>query len=75
MRVLLILNKTFSREVRIFVRLHQTVLQQKVERLLHRDRRKEAFDLIVSKAQVEAYIPPGAKPLAHADLTFVEDMV
>jgi hypothetical protein len=75
MMVLLILNKKHEKAVRVIVRLHTRRLKEQVEFLLREARDKEAFDLIVSKAMVEAYIPQGERPAQRPELTLIEDML
>ena len=74
-KVLLILNKTQSNNLRILVRLHKKWLQDRVGALLEEAKDKEAFNLICSKAEVDSYIPPGQKLKKRPALTFVEDML
>ena len=74
-KVLIILNKSQSNESRILVKLHKKWLREKVNKLLREAKDREAFDLIVSHAEVDRFIPPGTKLTERPAITFVEDML
>ncbi len=73
MKVLLILNR--EQEIRIIVNLTNNRLREKVLGLLQEGKDREAFNLIVSKAEVEAYLPRGAKPVQMPELILIEDLL
>lgn len=75
MKVMLILNKGQNVDYKLIVRLHTNTLKRKVSALLNNKREKEAFDLIVSKAIVETYLPPGIKPRIKPKWTLIEDLL
>ena len=75
MKVLLVLNNKHARDVRILVRLQSKCLREEVIALLEKNKGKEAFDLIVSKALVEDYIPLGTKLTEKPQLTLIEDLL
>ena len=72
MDVLLILNGR-ERSTAVLVRLHTKALVNRVKQLISEARNREAFKLIVSKAQVRQYIPSGGSVIARPELTLVED--
>ena len=73
MNVLLVLKKGRTTGVKVIVKLHTKSLREKAIALLKQDRKKEAFDLIVSRAMVAAYVREGIEPLIKPDLTLIED--
>lgn len=75
MKILLILNKTQSKDCRLLVKLPYKGLREKVEGLLKEEKDREAFDLICSKAKVESFVPPGTKLSERPELTLIEDML
>ena len=75
MRALLILNKNKSKDFRVIVRLEEKGLKERVNSLINEAKIAEAFSLIIAKAQVETYIPPGSKLTQRPDFTFIEDML
>ena len=74
MNVLLVSKKGKAAGVKVIVRLHTKSLREKVIVLLEQNRKKEAFDLVASKARWQAYVPEGAEPYVKPDLTLVEDV-
>ena len=75
MKVLLVLNNKHARDVRILVKLQTKCLREEVITLLEKNKGKEAFDLIISKAMVEDYIPLGTKLVEKPQLTLIEDLL
>lgn len=75
MRVLLVLNRSYAEDFRIIVRLHEKWLREKVITLLEEDKDKEAFDLMLSNAEVDSYLPKGSKLTARPQFTLIEDML
>jgi hypothetical protein len=73
MRALLILNRVDACGIGIIVNLHTTSLRKRVLSLLSQNRQKEAFDLIIREAMVEAYVPKGTEPQIKPELTLVEE--
>lgn len=73
MRALLVLNRVEACGVGVIVNLHTTSLRKRVLSFLSQNRKKEAFDLIVSEAMVETYIPAGIEPHIKPELTLVEE--
>ena len=75
MRVLMILNQN-TKEIRVLVRLKERRMKDRIVALLEDDRRREAFELLWAKAEVEAYFPLGARPSKRIrpDVTLFEDM-
>lgn len=73
MRVLMILNQN-TKEMRVLVNLKERRMKNMVISLLEENRGREAFELLRSNAQVEAYFPLGARPKVRPDVTLFEDM-
>ena len=61
-------NRGEMADKKILVRLHSRELIREVNHLITGEKRREAFDLIISEAEVIAYIPAGQKnsPKVHA---------
>ena len=73
MQVLLILK---SKEgARIIVNVRAKSLKEKLVSLLEEDRDREAFDLLIKKAEVEAYLAPGQKTHIRPAVTLIEDLL
>ncbi|MBF0533241.1 MAG: hypothetical protein HQL23_09155 [Candidatus Omnitrophica bacterium] len=75
MDVLLIWNNGQNTDMKVLVNLHTKTLRDQVERLMAEGRDSEAFRLIVKKAAVKTFIPPGQKIRLRPRLTLVEDLV
>lgn len=75
MQVLLILNKQHPIEIRVIVRVQRKSLREQVISLLEEDKDREAFDLLMKKAEVEAYLQPGEKAHIRPALTLIEDLL
>lgn len=76
MDVLLVLNNENARNLRVIVRLMGKELKEKVISLLEEDRGREAFDILKTKAEVQAYVPSGTQPPGRSVLlTLNEDML
>lgn len=75
MQVLLILNRQHAKEVRVIVSVQAKSLKDKVVSLLEQDQDREAFDLLMKKAEVEAYLQPGQKAHIRPALTLIEDLL
>lgn len=74
MKALLIFSRADAAGAGVIVNLHTSSLKKKVMTLISQDRKKEAFDLMVSQAKVETYIPAGTRPRIKPKLTLVEDI-
>jgi hypothetical protein len=74
-KVLLIFNNGESHDFKMVVRLQTEDLILRVNRLMAQSRGREAFDLILSSAEVEDYIPPGHKVKIRPALTLIEDIL
>lgn len=74
MRALLVLNRAEAVGLGVIVNLHTDNLRRKVLSLLGRDKKKEAFDLLVSEAMVEGCLSSGSEPRIKPELTLVEDL-
>ncbi len=75
MKVLLILNHEKAGSLRIIVNVHTGPLRKKVVSLLEENKGREAFDLLVKKAEVEHYLVPGEKTNIKPALTLIEDLL
>ena len=75
MQVLLVVNRQGSKKMRVIVKAHTKSLKDRVIDLLEKDKSREAFDLLVKKAEVETYLAPGQEPLIKPSVTLVEDEV
>ena len=75
MKVLLILNQEKTKGLRIIVSVNSASLKEKIISLLEANRDREAFDLLVKKAEVEAYLPPGEKAVIRPSVTLIEDLL
>jgi hypothetical protein len=75
MKVVLVLSRDKARDLRIMVKLHTHQLKQQVASLLEANKSKEAFDLILKRAEVSEYIPSGKKPSEKPDVILMEDLL
>lgn len=75
MRILLIMNAGNSNDLKIIVKLDQKCLIRELKSLVLDGLEKEAFELVMTRAEVVSYIPPGRKIAPRPDLTLVEDMI
>jgi len=75
MKAILVLNHDKEQNIRIMVDLTEQVLKEQVISLLEEDKGREAFEILKSRAEVVAYLPPGRKPPMRADVTLFEDML
>jgi hypothetical protein len=73
-RVLLVLNEK-NGNVRIMVRVEERRMKDRVILYLEENRGREAFDLLKRKAEVEAFLPAGAKLPFVPQVTLVEDLI
>ena len=75
MQILLVLKSKKTEGDRVIVNVRAKSLKEKLTSLLSEDKDREAFDLLVKEAQVEAYLPPGKKARIRPDLTLIEDLL
>ena len=75
MKVLLIINKKHSEDLRVLVNVQTRDLKEKVLALLEANKDREAFDLLVKKAEVDSYLAPGEKASIRPALTLIEDLL
>jgi hypothetical protein len=75
MDVLLIMNNGQKVDMKILVKLHTKPLKEQVKYLMQEGREKDAFDLIVKRAEVKSYIPHGQKARIRPQLTLIEDLL
>lgn len=75
MNVVLVLNREKMKNVRIMVRLKSSGLKQRVMFLLEKDRGREAFELMLKKAEIADYLPPGRKPVQKPSMVLMEDLL
>lgn len=72
MRAYLVLHRTNAEGFGVIVNVHTKPLRKRIISLLSEDRKKEAIDLLVSKAMVESYVPADRQPAIKPELTLVE---
>ncbi|MBF0532905.1 MAG: hypothetical protein HQL23_07415 [Candidatus Omnitrophica bacterium] len=75
MDVLLIWNNGQKTDMKVLVRMHTRYLQNQIPRLIAAGREAEAFRLLVKKAEVRSFIPPGQKFSVRPRFTLVEDFL
>ena len=73
MVILLVTKKGPSAGVKVIVRIFAKSLSKKVIVLMEQNRKKEAFDLVASRAHWEAYVPEGKESYIKPDLTLIEE--
>ena len=69
----MILNQN-TKEIRVLVKLTERRMKDRVITLLEENRGREAFDFLMTKAEVESYVPLGCCPAVRPDVTLFEDM-
>ena len=62
MDALLVLNNKNVRNLRVMVHVDEKKLKEEVISLLEKDRGAEAFDILVKRAEVRAYLPGETPP-------------
>lgn len=75
MNALLILDNDAARGVRVMVTLIKREFQEEVMSLLEEGRRREAFEILKSRADVRAYFPRGERLQVMPEVTLFEDML
>jgi hypothetical protein len=75
MNVLLVLDNDDVRDVRVMVTLTKKEFKDEVMSLLEEGRGREAFDILKSRAEVQAYFPRGEKLQVMPEVTLFEDML
>ncbi|MCK5581455.1 MAG: hypothetical protein KAJ18_09310 [Candidatus Omnitrophica bacterium] len=76
MDILLILNNSAAKNVRIMVKLTEKNLKERIISLLEKDCGEEAFDVIVKNAEPYAYVPPDVKvPRKSVLITLDEQLI
>ncbi|MBF0386079.1 MAG: hypothetical protein HQL27_09475 [Candidatus Omnitrophica bacterium] len=75
MHILLIMNKGMEKDIKVMVKLQRKSTIEEVIGLIEENKTKEAFDLIIRKAEVHSYLPPGTKAKVSPKLTLVEDLL
>jgi len=73
MQVLLVVNWQGSKKMRVIVKAHTKLLKERVISLLEQDKSREAFDLLVKKAEVATYLADGQELFIKPDVTLVEE--
>ncbi len=74
MHALLILNEK-SGNLKFIVKLEKQPMRAKVSLLLEENKKREAFELLRSHAEVVSYLPAGAKLPLMPQVTLVEDLI
>jgi hypothetical protein len=75
MKILLIFNKGQKADLKLMVQLHDKKLIEKIRTLLLKRKEKKVFDLLLTKAEVCEYIPPGRKVPLDPEHILVEDIL
>ena len=75
MNVVLVWHREKMKNVRIMVRLKSRGLKPRVMFLLEKDRGREAFELMLKRAEIADYLPPGRKPVQKPSLVLMEDLL
>ncbi len=74
MYALLVLGQG-GKQARVMVHLKKKHMQTKVAMLLEASQHRQAFDLLKDHAEVESYLPDGAKLSFIPQITLVEDIL
>ena len=75
MKVLLVLNNTELKNVRVMVQLTKKRVIQDVIGLLEQDKGKEVFDIVMREGQVVDYYPFGKRLAEKPAVTLIEDIL
>lgn len=75
MRILLILSSGANHDYKLLVRLHANDVIGRVNDLIKENKKREAFNLIVRKGEVEEYVAPGRKSINMPEMVLVEDFL
>ena len=72
MLVLLKFDRDYARNARMLVRLTEKNVKRKIIDLLLDNKDKEAFDLLIKRAEPYMHVPMGAEVPVIPDLVFTE---
>lgn len=72
MRVLLMMGEK-HKKLNILVKLQEKEMQKVLMNMLYQNKSKEAFHLLKTKAEVEAFFPDGQRPSIPARFVLIED--
>ena len=75
MKILLVLNNTELRNVRVMVELTKKRVIKQVVDLLDQEREREVFEIVMKEGQVVDYLPYGKRPLEKPAVTLIEDIL
>ncbi len=75
MKVVLVCSREGLENIRVMVKITERSLKNEIAALLQKDKGREAFELMLEKAQVTDYFPPGIKPSVQADMVLVEEFL
>lgn len=75
MNALLVLDNDHVRDVRVMVTLTKKEFEEEVKSLLEEGRRREAFEILKSRAEVRGYFPKGKRLQIMPEVTLFEDML
>ena len=75
MKILLVLNNTELKNVRVMVQLTKKKIIKQVIELLDRDKEKEVFDIVMQEGEVVDYYPFGKKLAEKPAVTLIEDIL
>jgi len=74
MYALLVLKEN-GRGLQVVVRVSEKRMKERLVSLLEDNQGREAFELLKNRAEVEEYIPQGARPQVATAFTLVEEML
>lgn len=72
MRVLLMMGEK-HKKLNILVKLQEKEMQRVLMNMLYQNKSKEAFHLLKTKAEVEAFFPDGQRPPVSPRFVLIED--
>ncbi len=72
MRVLLMMGEK-HKKLNILVNLEERRMQKMVMYMLYQNKPKEAFQLLRTRAEVEAFFPEGQRPIIAPRFVLIED--
>lgn len=75
MDILLVMSQRRRHDMRILVKLHSETLNQEVRQLLLSHQNRQAFQLVLKRAEVAEYLPEGTNPGILTDLILFEDLL
>ena len=75
MKVLLVLNNTEMKNVRILVQLTKKKIIRQVIDLLDQEKDREVFNIVMKEGEVVDYLPHGKRLSEQPAVTLIEDIL